>query len=441
MPFEENKRVRKRDKIKKKGLNKFREMFSFEEGVDITDDTNVLYRRNIVIKNIILLSNLAYTIILFVISLGEKGASNWVLTIIFMPFTFFLNQTLKKLITDDPKNSIKQQIAMYVASFYIFLSGIFIYFKLKGGSESDIAEAGYILIYYAIVVVSLYQNKVLMRLIYKWLFLIVTLIHFTLTYHIHEASYAHDIFIFITEFPKTHEFKDIALRSMVLLIFMIVVYSSVQMGQYMHEQRKQELIKRQSVEGDFRTVIGDLLDVVLDSNIIHSNNSRQTELVGRMSKKLAGLLSFPLQEQENIYKYAILSAEKKDISISGLNKAVLSEADYDDLKKKAELGRIVVKRIQLSQKCEDLVRAHMEGAVNASFVERMKQIQSDRTGQIILLADVYVTLRSAQTYKRPSSHRMSMETLETQFKQYFDDDLFERFIKWNKDFEDMYNEW
>lgn len=434
--------MKKRDRIKRKGFKKFQELFSFEEGVDITDDTNVLYRRNIVIKNIIFLSNMAYTVILFVISFGDPGASNWVLTLLFMPFTFFLNRTLKKLIYEDPKNNLKQQISMYLASFYIFLSGIFIYFKLKSGSEAYLSEAGYILIYYSIVVVSLYQNKMLMRLIYKWLFLIVTLIHFTLTYQIYRAAYATSIIEFIKQFPISPEFRDIALRSLILVLFMVVVYSSVQISEYMHAQRKTELIKRQEVEGDFRTVIGDLFDSVLDSNVSHNDDEHEKQLIGLMSKKLAGLLSMPIAEQNSIYEYAIIKVDKNELSISKeFNKVALSEFDYAELKRKALVGREVVKRIQLSQKCEDLVRAHMEGSVNPHFVERMKQIQADRAGQIILLSDVYITLRSAKSYKRPQSHRMSMDLLESQFKQYFDDDLYERFTKWNKDFEDMYNEW
>ena len=92
-------------------------MLSFEKGIDITDDYQVLKRKNIVIKNIIFFSNITYTLILFLISLIASGTSNWILTIIFVPVTFGLNRTLSKLINDSTNEKIKQQIAMYIASF------------------------------------------------------------------------------------------------------------------------------------------------------------------------------------------------------------------------------------------------------------------------------------------------------------------------------------
>ena len=112
-------------------FRKFNNMLSFEKGIDITDDYAVLKRKNIVIKNIIFFSNITYTLILFLISLLGTGTSNWVLTIIFVPVTFGLNRTLSKLINETSHEKTKQQIAMYIAAFYMILSSVLIYFKLK----------------------------------------------------------------------------------------------------------------------------------------------------------------------------------------------------------------------------------------------------------------------------------------------------------------------
>ena len=49
-------------------FSKLNNMLSFEKGIDITDDYQVLKRKNIVIKNIIFFSNITYTLILFLIS-------------------------------------------------------------------------------------------------------------------------------------------------------------------------------------------------------------------------------------------------------------------------------------------------------------------------------------------------------------------------------------
>ena len=56
--------------MRKKILSFFERNFSFEHGVDLNDEVEVLFRRNIVIKNIIFVSNIVYSIILFLISIG-----------------------------------------------------------------------------------------------------------------------------------------------------------------------------------------------------------------------------------------------------------------------------------------------------------------------------------------------------------------------------------
>ena len=66
-----------RDKLNVKALGKgiFAKYFGFEQGVDITDDVAVLFRRNVVIKHIVFVSNLMYSIILFVLSYQQKMRS------------------------------------------------------------------------------------------------------------------------------------------------------------------------------------------------------------------------------------------------------------------------------------------------------------------------------------------------------------------------------
>ena len=144
-------------KNKLKNIKIFDNMFGFESGVDITNDNQVLYRKNVVIKNIIFVSNLIYTLIFSILSFGEK--SNWLLTILMFPVTFLVNHALKKNINKDPDDYMTQTISMYLASFYMFLSAIIMYFKLKNGSLVFLQECGYILIYYSLAVVAYYQNK------------------------------------------------------------------------------------------------------------------------------------------------------------------------------------------------------------------------------------------------------------------------------------------
>ena len=84
--------------LKEKITNKFRtntffqDKFGFENGIDITDDNEVLFRKNVVIKNLVFVSNLIYTLIFTIISIGDpSNRSNWLLTILLFPVTFLIN--------------------------------------------------------------------------------------------------------------------------------------------------------------------------------------------------------------------------------------------------------------------------------------------------------------------------------------------------------------
>ena len=149
---EEKKRKRIVNKISKLGNNLFSKFFGFEEGIDITDDVAVLHRRNVVIKNIIFISNIFYSSLLLILSLTTKKQSDWVITVISFPTTFLINKLLTTLISLDKTDKTKQLIATYVASFYIFLSSVIIYARLF---DSPFETVSYILIYYSLVVISI----------------------------------------------------------------------------------------------------------------------------------------------------------------------------------------------------------------------------------------------------------------------------------------------
>lgn len=415
----------------------FDKAFGFESGIDISDDCAVLYRRNVVIKNIIFLSNIIYTLILAVLSFGET--SNWVLTIVVFPLTFIVNNTLKKMINRNPKDILKQQIAMYMACFYMFLSAILLYFKLKTGSEAYLGEAGYILLYYSLVVVSLYQDKKMIKTVFKFLIVIITLLHFTVTYNIVSADYATDLKVFLTTFFISKEGKDILLRTVILVVFMVVLYSIVAMGQYMQEERKKELLKRKQVQDDFTNVVIEMFDVTLNDLKRSEEEKSQNELLGMMAYKLASLLGMNPMLCDEVTSYAkIHYTSHVDFS---LDKISDKEEQFEYLRSQTKLGSVIAKRLQLEKKCENIIRAHEEGWVTEEFINRMLVIQNDRKSQIILMCDMYMSLRSLKTYKRPYPHRVAMEQLDKEFKKYFDSTIYERFIRFQADFEKMYNEY
>lgn len=411
-------------------------MFGFEKGIDITNDKQVLFRRNVVIKNIIFLSNLIYTLIFTIMSIGDS--SNWVITIICFPLTFFINVALKKMIFKNSNDYIKQQIAMYMACFYMFLTAILIYFKLKFGSQSYLGEVGYILIYYALVVVSLYQDKKMLKVVCQWVLIIVTILHFTITYDIVNAEYATDLRAFITNFFVSIEFRDIILRTIILILFMVVLYCIVAIGGAIQEERKTELAKRRQVQSDFTKVVTEIFDVTLNNNNRSEEEVKQVELIAIMAKRLSSIYGETPKQCDDIYNYSKIHVEKM-VSFND-NVDIYDDKNFELLKEQTNLGSIIIRRLQLERKTQDIIRAHMEGSNTDEFVHRMKNIQNNIESQIIMLCDMYVTLRSLRSYKRAYNHKVSMEYLEDHFKIYFDSLVFDRFVRFQNDFEKLYDE-
>ena len=93
------------------------------------------------------------------------------------------NKLLTNLINLDHNDKTKQQIAMYVSSFYIFLSAMLVYLRIYGGVNDEgvnpnaiFETAAYVLIFYALVQISLYQDKRLLSSSFISLLGVVTII-------------------------------------------------------------------------------------------------------------------------------------------------------------------------------------------------------------------------------------------------------------------------
>ena len=420
----------------------FERNFSFEHGVDLNDEVEVLFRRNIVIKNIIFVSNIVYSLILFLVSIGDPSNGNWLWTVIPFPLTFVINQTIKKIIYSENKDLIRQQIAMYMCSFYMFLSAIFVYIKLKSGASTiDYAEAGYMLLYYSLVVISLYQDTKMLKNVFGWMFAIVTILHFTMTHSL--VDYASGGFVeFITNITSNNELlinlKDIIFRTLVMLIFMLAIYVITAIGEKMSNERVAELNKRKEIQEDFKNVVTNLYNVLLETKVGYDDNSSQLPLLAMMVGKLASLYSLSPQKCEEIVDFTLYNKNHQlNLTLEETN----TEAQFDILREQTSTGFIVAKRMQLSQKCENIVRAHIEGWNTQEFQIKMLNMQNNIESQIILICDMYIALRSVKSYKRPYPHKHVIEYLQKEFKIYFNSDLFERFIKFEKDFETMYNEY
>jgi hypothetical protein len=417
-------------KLNQKIFSKF---FGFEQGVDITDDVALLVRRNVVIKNIIFLSNLIYTLILLSLSLfSQSTVASWVITVLAFPFTFIINQILKKLIYIDREDKTKQSVAMYVAGFYMFFSSILIYARLY---DIPYYETGaYILIYYALVVISLYQDRKLLSSSFTTLIILLTAIHLLWTYNLTGLAEGYSVSEFIPIFLQSEAFLDITFRTILFILFYFVVYAIVSMGQYMQQERKYELIRRRQVQGDFSHIVTDLFSVVF-SKSDHLLDSRHAHHIKALSLKLANDVGLTEQSIEELTQYVMIHLQYEDIKDIVSSSEQITESGYQKLKDKTELGSLIAKRLQLAQKCEDIIRAHTEGANSDVFVQNMLSIQPETISQVILLSDMYVTLREVKSYNRPKNHASVLAMMTNDFHIYFEPRIIERFIK----FEDEYN--
>ncbi len=417
--------------------------FSFEAGVDVLDEVSVLYRRNRVIKNIIFLTNLVFILFTWI---GNEG-TNLIVVFGFAILMLAINTTLKRIIREEPRTLLKQQMAMYIASVYIIIASFAVYIKLRVEARPDdmvdfsITQAGYVLIYFALVVIALYQDARLLRILFKWVLVLMTIIHVTIMHPLYmQASSIETLYNYlIHESPNVT--IDIVLRTIVLIVFTIALYSSVAIGEMMNNKRKEELVKRRDLESDFKAVVGDVFDVI---GVFNANSAKEDSTsahrVGEVASRLGNVLGLSPNVCTEIYEYSKIHIDKlQDLSIMEYEeKEVLNERDYQVIREKTILGSVIIKRLQLNQKSEDIVRAHFEKNADKAFTERMKRIQRSQEGQIILLAEMYDILRSGRNYKTELTHKRAVELLETEYKDYFEPYILDRFIKYGNEFEDYY---
>jgi response regulator RpfG family c-di-GMP phosphodiesterase len=116
----------------------------------------------------------------------------------------------------------------------------------------------------------------------------------------------------------------------------------------------------------------------------------------------------------------------------------LEEKDYQKIREKTIVGSVIIKRLQLDKKAEDIVRAHFEKTVNQDFIKEMNGIQNNRESQVILLSHIYDILRSVRNYKRELKHQRAIDLIRLEFYPYFDPQIVDRFLKYADDFESIY---
>ncbi|MGE0003712.1 MAG: hypothetical protein AB7S88_04560, partial [Candidatus Izemoplasmatales bacterium] len=120
------------------------------------------------------------------------------------------------------------------------------------------------------------------------------------------------------------------------------------------------------------------------------------------------------------------------------DKEVLDDIDFKKIRDKTIIGSIIIKRLQLEKKAEDIVRAHFEKTADQDFIKEMNSIQNNRESQVILLSEIYDILRQTRNYKKEIKHARAIDLIQLEFYPYFDPQIIDRFVKYSDDFESIY---
>lgn len=423
----------------------FTKLFAFDVGIDMTNDVDVLYRRNVVIKNIIALSNILFTLIFLGLSLFRDNVGDWLMTVVFFPLTFAINSILKRLINADRHDKTKLEVAMYVSAFYMFLSSMLVYIRLvtgevyyQDGTGIRLFEAAsYILIFYSLVVISLYQNKKVLRNSFLSLLAVITIIHFTVTYSALGSGYT--FWQFFVGFVPTPAFADIVLRTIIFCVFYLVVYAIVAISEQLSQERRDELIKRRQVQNDFASIVKDLFSISFNLSP-DALNQKEVNQVKTLSVALADKYHLADVQMKELLNFVAIQLEYQQIETLLTSDIKLDESNYEAVKAQTHLGALIAKRLQLTQKAQDIVRAVIEKADDQAFIESMNKIQPEVISQIILMANIYIIMRSVAPYKRPISHKETLKYIDEHISVFIDPKVKETFDRYADEFEKIYSD-
>ncbi|OED26939.1 hypothetical protein [Acholeplasma laidlawii] len=135
------------------------------------------------------------------------------------------------------------------------------------GQNAPFETASYVLIFYALVQISLYQDKRLLANSFVSLVGFVTLIHISITYNFFNLGLTWQEFLstIFTDPVLAIQVADLALRTVIFILFYLINYIIVSIGQSIQEERKKELNKRREVQMDFTHIVRSLFNVVFQS--------------------------------------------------------------------------------------------------------------------------------------------------------------------------------
>ena len=157
-----------------------------------------------------------------------------------------------------------------------------------------------------------------------------------------------------------------------------------------------------------------------------------------MIRKLAGLVGRRIQDLEKITTFAKIHIDNKDVLslLDYQSIKTLSMKDYDELKRRTNIGRDILARIRIHQYAEDLVRNFTTKAYEK---ETQSPVAMNIDNQMVLLFDMYDALRMDRLYKDAFAHREALRLLRDHFADRFELQLLDRFIRFEDEYRELYD--
>ena len=232
---------------------------------------------------------------------------------------------------------------------------------------------------------------------------------------------------------------DIAVRSLVLLVYFAGLYSNVSISDYIAKERRSEFTRRLDVENSYVEVVKSVFEAVkvYNSNANEYNQLISSKKVSLVAKELSHAMAYDQTSIQMITDYAKIHTEK--MKLLTLLDEEIKKLDFDEIIEKTELATKIIKRLQLVKRSEDMINAVFTNQSTPEFRYNISSSLNDNISQIIVLSEIYVALRSDKSTHKALNHIRATELIVNEFSDFFNKDLILRFTKYSSEIERAYN--
>ncbi|MDF2699230.1 MAG: Uncharacterized protein K0Q49_786 [Haloplasmataceae bacterium] len=406
-----------------KALSSLVKFFSIEEdNFDLLNTTEVLLKRNVLVNRLLAITNVLITIFMFILNINSNDIT-FIDTLVLLIPSIGLNVLITYLVNTKQCDEEKQLLGMYVG----VLSVSWIAFRLFATYP---APYTYVFIYFALVVIALFQNRNAMLMGDVFIFVIASYIHFSEMFKDFSPIFT----------SKGMSLNEITVYTLFLVLFILVLTAMVFFSEYMDKQRKDELAKREKIENEFNDVLFSVFDTIEDFSQVTEDDELSSDYVtALMAKKLGLLLKYEEEKCDQLFSFAIVIGVNNDFSLDyDENQKASLLKDYSKIKYKLNIGQSLLKRTRIKIKCEGMVRSRYESWFVSENFKKIKSEDDSIDNQIVLLCEMYVILRDKQSYKKALPHIKAIKEITDTFNHFFDESLLNTFLENHVEFEVIY---